>query len=404
PKPFVDELEPFDPARERRLRLGQEKEGTPLRQGTILTGGGRSRLGDSTDDATPTLADANRQRKVSSSGEQLSSAPGQTNDQTGPSPSIAHRRRVESGKQTAIDDHTSRDVIGGSISHDEFDVIAPSDRAVTALDGNARRHGPDPELARVPYLERLDTERKLNRTLKAVETLVMMAKEEGYVLAADYLQRYVGNEGGVSTLPWLNLRQYEPFQDAENRVRSHYENWFFGKNEDKTVGQPFLSLKKGKTLTLGTDGAGSPVMWEADWEPWLHDFVVNEIHPADVATREQDFMLAFGDAVIKGYGNIDFLRRGDVILVNGFVDMRFDERYDFEDDIGLAGFATHYTLDTPNVLAHELSNLADHGLAKPFSVQSSQLWAVSGYIKLVDGKPDGSKSNIVWREVETDAP
>ena len=33
PKPFVDELEPFDPARERRLRLGREKEETPGMQG-----------------------------------------------------------------------------------------------------------------------------------------------------------------------------------------------------------------------------------------------------------------------------------------------------------------------------------------------------------------------------------
>jgi len=111
-------------------------------------------------------------------------------------------------------------------------------------------------------------------------------------------------------------------------------------------------------------------------------------------------MAAFGDAAIKGYGNITFTRHGNVIYVAGQVDMRFDERFDFEDEFGLTGWLTHLSLRAPDVSARELHELEVHGLAQPFRTQSSKLWLVTGQIVLVGGDPDPSKSKFYWQELE----
>ncbi len=369
PKPFVDELEPFDPARERRLRLGQEKEAPPVRQGTILTGGGRRRLGEPSDDATPTLADANRrggkpspvrQRKVSSSADQPLSA----------------TRRVSTRPAAGLP----------TVSFDRL-----RETVEDMLLEDKQRSPDDPKLRE-----------ELEETINAVKEIVEIGRDDGFILSSEFLDRYVKNEGGTYTMPWSLLRGFSLFRSAEKTVRNHYENWFLGATHDDVFGEPFLRLQDGETIKLGTDGSSSRVRWDAVWKPNVFSLASKRDETPAVTRFERDFIAAFGAAAIKDYGNLSFTRRGDVIYVAGRVDMRFDERYDFEDDFGLAGWVSTLSLKLPNVTASDLRDLEVYDLAKPFRTQSSRLWLVTGFITLVDGQPDRSKSKINWRELDRD--
>ena len=369
PKPFVDELEPFDAARERRLRLGHEKEGAPLRQGTILTGGGRSGLGDPRGEATPGLADANRRGgKLSPGRKRKTSSPGSQ------PLSSTHRatNRAAVGLPTATNDRLL-ETIEDMFEEDE------------------QRSPDDPK-----------QRQELEETLEAAEIMIEHGREIGFTLAPEYLQRYIDRKGETLTLPWSQLRRFSFFRQAEQTVQGHYDGWFFDERDDRVFGEPFLFLEDGQSIKIGTDGTQSRVQWEAEWVPGPISLAARELEPKQTTILEQDHIAAFGAAEIIGYGNLSFSRRDDVIYVVGRVDMRFDERFDFEDKFGLAGWATLASPSVPNVSASDLRDLELYGLAKPFRTQSSMLWLVTGFITLVDGKPDRSKSSITWRELDSD--
>ncbi len=384
PETFVDSIEPFNQGRERKFRLGAKDEP----KSSLGAEHRSSRSSDRAVSGNAVNRKAGPQRRVRRSplATAIRGSGMATTDDLPKSTSPSGRPLIpvaQIGLQSALGQSNVRHRRGARGTQDADKEQQP--------ENNELRFPDDPELRD-----------ELRNTLDDVETLLGAGRDAGYILATEFLQRYISNRGGTYAMPWSLLRGFSFFRNGEKRVQRHYENWFFGDEHDKVFGETFLFLRDGETLKIGTDGTQSKVFWDAVWEPGLDDLYLGSFKPPDVANFERDYIAAFGAAAVKGYGNLSFTRRGDVIHVAGRVDMRFDERYDFEDDFGLVGWVTHFLPTLPSVTASDLRDLELHGLAKPFRVQSSRLWLVTGYITLVDGKPDRSKSQINWQDLDRD--
>ena len=385
PETFVDSIEPFDPGRERKLRLGiKDKAGASSR-------GAQQSSVRSSDRSVPSnaanrKAGAQRRDRRSRLATVIRGSGMAATDDLPKSTSPNGRPPIPVAQtvlQTALGQSNVSHRRGAGGTQDAAKEQQPENNELQFPD--------DPELRD-----------ELQNTLDDVETLLGAGRDTGHILATEFLQRYISNKGGTYAMPWSLLRGFSFFRSGEKRVQRHYENWFFGDKHDKVFEETFLFLRDGETLKIGTDGTQSQVHWDAAWKPGLDDLYLDSFEPPDVAQFERDYIAAFGAAAIKGYGNLSFTRQGDVIHVAGRVDMRFDERYDFEDDFGLVGWVTHLLPTLPGVTASDLRDLELHGLAKPFRVQSSRLWLVTGFITLVDGKPDRSKSQINWQDLDRD--
>jgi hypothetical protein len=367
PKAFVDALEPFDPARERRLRLGTGEEAASGAEAADLNDPRRARISG--------LGVANRRsgeaatravRRVSSSGIQSSDTVDKDSLQPTPSPSAPHRQSVESGMRHAIEQRSS--------------------------DHRAAKLPDDPELRE-----------RLQRTSDSARTMSEYWKGGGLDLSSDYLNRYLDGGGGTTELPWSMLEEYSYVPNAVETIRNYYDEWLGDERDDDKVGSPFLSMADGEILQLGEPGYQSPVQWENEW--YLNHWTLALTGSRELFQdpHDVDFLVAFGSAEVKGYGDFTFVRRGDLVHVVGHVDMRFDEIFNFEED-GVAYLASSITPNAPSIRDSDLRELAQYGLAKPFRTVSNQLWLVSGYIVLDDGGPDVSRTGLRWRLIDPNAP
>ncbi len=377
PKPFVDELEPFDPARERRLRLGQEKEGPPLRHGTILTGAGRGPRLRQTE--TPPTSPSTR--KTSGAADPSASAQG-------------------------------------------FDIIPPSERALGELEGNARRHGPDPEVARRTRDERLKREqedlrrtldedlerqkdgvrnddvdrgeisRRLERTGEAIDAMIASWRRDGSVLGAEFLERYRDGVGGVHPISWGKLMTYSKFRYEQEELKGHYLDWVRGELDDD-LWRPFMELSDGESIRVSTNQDGDPLKLTVNWDPVTvgSTFDLND-------GKDRDFARAVGQGEIESFGDLTFTRRGEIILVSGTVDMKLNEMFNFEPGI-LGWLDSLINSAGPSVSNEDLEEYETLGPAKEFLSTSRKIWQVTGRLVLRDdGTPDLRETVLFWSQAD----
>ena len=345
PKVFVDGLESFDPARERRLRLGLEQE----RQG-----GGQ-----------PAGSDVLRRTRMSSLG---------------------------------ADKQSDREVRETSQTNEVFEIPPPSERAMSELEGNARRHGPDPESAHHNYLTMQESLAKLPRTLEAVDAMIASWRRDGSDLAVDYFERYRDGAGETISMSWSDLQSFPKFRKEQETLKGHYLDWVRGELDDD-LWTPFLQLADGENITVSTNGKGEPLKLVADWGPVTFDSVLDHNEGKD-----RDFARGFGRGEIESFGNLSFIRRGNTIFVSGFVEMRFDETFDFETGV-LGPIGSFAAAGAPMVSNSDLRDLATLGTARPFTTTSQRLWQVKGRIVLhEDSTPDPNKTKLFWSDADLEEP
>lgn len=258
----------------------------------------------------------------------------------------------------------------------------------------------DPGRRFAPGPRRTPEERTIDKTLGLVRETETAFRGLGFELAADYLERYRHGVGGIDRWPWARLVSYDAARDADARVAAHFESWFTGGNKDSVWGEPFLNLADGETVTLGDLAADNGVRFEGEWYFADDTADIGRLPPSAQAhkRKQADFAYALGESVIRGFGEISFTRDKDRILVDGLVDFRFDEPYDYESNLTVF-LGTLFSDDLPTVSGTELRRLAEKGPAKEFRTTAGVLRRVQGVIVLTDGKPDPLRSSFAWQTV-----
>jgi len=280
-------------------------------------------------------------------------------------------------------------------------ITPPGERYMGYYEDPGRRYAP------APGPQRSAAERDNDKIGWLVRDIENVFRGRGFELAADYLERYRHGHGGVVQWSWERLVSYDAAKKADAAVTAHYERWFTGGLKDTKVGQAFLNLVDGQSRTEGSLNPDSDgykrLYWDGTWSFQDHTAGMERL-PAPVQAhkkRQADFGFAVGDAAIIGWGEITFTRDGDRILVDGLVDFRFDEPYDYE--AGLSGLlilgGTLFDDDLPTVSGSTLKRYADEGPAEVFRTQASILRRVQGVIVLTDGKPDPKRSSFHWQIV-----
>jgi hypothetical protein len=388
PQTFTDHVEPFDPPRERRLRLGAKEPGessgvpgqtTQPSRGTIL---GR----------VPMVAESAERRTVRSS-----------------AAATNRRQRVAEASSTPQPD---------------FEILPPSERAMSGLEENARRHGLDPVDARRARLDRLEREKgevrravqeqlgqqgdsvrntdldrgeisqRLEQTGRAIDAMIASWRRDGSILGAEFLQRYRDGVGGVRPISWGRLMTYSKFRHEQGRLKGHYLNWVRDKLDDD-LWTPFLELEDGESIRVSTNEAGKPLKLTVNWDPLTIGSAFNRSEGSD-----RDFARAIGQGEIESFGDLTFTRHGEIIFVSGIVDMKLNEEFNFEPGF-LPWLDSIFGSDGPSATNEEFEEYETLGPAKEFLSTSQKIWQVTGRIVLRDdGTPDPRETVLFWSEAD----
>jgi hypothetical protein len=295
PKVFVDGLEPFDPARERRLRLG-ERETT---EGGQVSGVGRTRM--SSPDA----------------GYQEHNRAGTDFDTDIPQPSQRALMEVETEPRP--------------------DRSPPGQRATKFA---IRVAG-----GRVEGIRSDDTKRNLHGVLLSAETFLDDLEIAGRHTSASLLRHYLLGTGAEVTLPAEFLSDWPLAQNAVDDVDAYFSDWMMGRLEDSRFGIPTLEIGDGERIVVGGDesgpaddlnervrweatfaGVGDAFFWRGNPNHRLQDFW-SAVRKLEFAGEE---MTTFGGATAQGFGYLVFEREGDIVTVRGVVDYRMHDIYKFD--------------------------------------------------------------------------
>ena len=357
PATFVDAIEPFNQTRERRFRLGIQSKA-----------------------------------EVSSGEQSQSTRPSRRTILGGAPEAGGSAQRRTSGSSVAAADRRHRDAAASSSSQSDFDITPPSERAMTNLEGNARRHGPDPEDARRSQLDRLEQEERLRRTGKSIDAMIASWRRDGSLLGAEFLQRYRDGAGGTRPIAWSELMTFPKFRREQERLKGHYLDWVRDELEDP-LWTPFLDLEDGQSVRVWTNGGGKRLKLTVNWDPVTRGSVL-DLNDG----KDRDFARAMGRSEIEGIGDLRFTRRDGIIYVSGIVEMSVDEKFDFEP--GVLGFiGSTAAKGAPSVSNRDLMDYVTFGPGETFRTTSTRLWQVTGRIVLrEDGTPDPDDTVLFWSE------
>jgi hypothetical protein len=217
-------------------------------------------------------------------------------------------------------------------------------------------------------LTRSFDERNVERAEAKMRAYVRRFREAGYHTAADHLERYLDRVSGTMLIDRDQARSFAPIQSAEEKNDQRFERSFLS---DTEVGhaKKLRGLKDGESVEISDDFA-------ADHGPFAFAGQV-----LDPSTR--DYALAFGSLGVKSYGNFTATRRGDEIHIQGIVDHKIKDPYDFNP-------GGPYSAE-PNLLER-------HGKAKPFERRG--LWSrrVNGTIRLEGGELRDPQ--FTWEDID----
>lgn len=282
PETFVTGLEPFDRAREQRLRRGAKASDTKVRQGVT----GRS-----------TLSDAARIRPT----------------------------------QNFADRDTADEEVHDIIPYWEraIGTLGPQDRTRSTPFPGIRDVDNDEALKRYQaYLDELEQRPKDVADARRRSWLfIQSASMGGYDEAVRAHEHYLEGSGEPLTVDAEVVRNYGPVKDAENGILGHLNDWFRGKLSDPRFGRPWLGLADGERIVVGDeafdrDMVGGLVRWEAGFDGPTEDY-----HPDD---ENSEARMTFNAGTLESFSQITFERHGDRIEVSGWTQFRVADRYDFE--------------------------------------------------------------------------
>ncbi|MDA0219248.1 MAG: hypothetical protein O3B22_06645 [Proteobacteria bacterium] len=217
---------------------------------------------------------------------------------------------------------------------------------------------------------------KARRALKSVGTLLGTFQNRGWATAAQLLQHFVEGSGTPVTVEPSYLANYGPVQDSGDTVVGYFRDWLLGARPDSQFGSPILSMRDGERIVIGGDASGPSedlterMHWDAAFRGVGDE--VTSLKLGNIADWIGEQQASIGGGTTTGYGYLVLERRGDEIAVEGFIDFRITDRYDFATDNWNPGY-------------HTLQHL---GLAVPFDI-ATPLWrrTFRATVRLVNGRP-----------------
>lgn len=144
-----------------------------------------------------------------------------------------------------------------------------------------------------------------------IQTGINKAREKGYNVAADNLQRWLNGTGGIKNESLDFLKQSSIFNDKRADIRS----WFETKENSKGLNLKIVAqkLKDNESTTFSE-------FWEASVSG--ESISLNE--------DERDLFFAWGTSTLKGTGNFTLTRNGNEITVSGSIEYTWKDKYNWE--------------------------------------------------------------------------
>jgi hypothetical protein len=160
-----------------------------------------------------------------------------------------------------------------------------------------------------------------------------MWRESGRNTSANHLERFLDGDGSPLAIDREEARSFAPIRDAERKNEWRLERSFLLGGEHAHA-EKLADLKDGETIEFRDD-------FKVDYGPG--SFASQALDP-----KTTDFATAFGRLGFKSDGNVTATRRGDTIEIDGTVNHRFDDRYDFNPGQPYASEPTHGTIKLDN--------------------------------------------------------
>ena len=191
--------------------------------------------------------------------------------------------------------------------------------------------------------------------------------DKGLFQSQEFLNHYRQGKGLPVKLTTDEINKRPVILNAVQTNRRRFEDSItkgYVDNNDK-IKSPFkdqiLKLKDGDSVVLHKDSSsGSSDFWD-------RDISIKDAKEAG----DLDFANALGNTKLRSFGSMKATRKGNVIEIEGVVDNKITDLYDFnEDDIQFSPFR----------------KLAEVGSARPFLIHGSKLEKVKGRLKVEHGK------------------
>jgi len=187
-------------------------------------------------------------------------------------------------------------------------------------------------------------------------------------------ERYLDGTGGAVDYDPRWILRHKKLQAAAKSIEGNYRDWIIGDletdNPSRAIVDRLLTLKSGQSLTAT--------------EPFDGRYKFDL--PAD---RFSDHRLLLGNGYIRAKGNSSFSRKGSIIEVNGVIENRIRDPFDFE-----KGRVTRF-LPGIEVRHDDMIRLEQHGRAKRFMVRSTWRRRIKGRLRIVP-IPGTKSSRLVW--------
>jgi len=187
-------------------------------------------------------------------------------------------------------------------------------------------------------------------------------------------ERYLDGTGGAVDYDPRWILRHKRLKAAANSIERNYQNWIVGdlKTDDpsRAIADRLLTLRSGQSITVKEPFDGR------------YKFELPE-------DRFSDHRLLLGNGFIRATGNFTFSRKGSTIEINGVIENRIRDPFDFT-----KGRVTRF-LPGVEVRHDDMIRLEQHGRAKRFMVRSTWRRRIEGRLRIVP-IPGTKSSRLVW--------
>jgi hypothetical protein len=251
-------------------------------------------------------------------------------------------------------------------------------------------------LRKIPTLTKEN--QKIRDDLKMITTIGRISGRD--VAATLGLHYLTGNGEPVELADLEKLRGYRPVRDGEARVERFIEGTLSGKNTPR-IKEP---LKKNIEAFAKSDQKEMHVKDKFEgsflFSPNLGS------GQRDIPIALSDMANAIGSGTIEGVTDITLTRKGNTIEIDGQVEYRLRDRYDFAKGKGTEDerLPQGWLALNPNLRRSHIQKLEDAGGVMPFDVTSTP-WrkTISGVLNVDNNgdiiKSGGQITKFQWRDI-----
>ncbi|MES0490391.1 MAG: hypothetical protein ABUK01_10390 [Leptospirales bacterium] len=176
--------------------------------------------------------------------------------------------------------------------------------------------------------------------------MITSAREDGYDVAADNLERFLDGTGGVKKLSVSWLRGFESVLDAEEKNRERFEG---------SLSDIADKMKDNSTRNF-------------------HDYWDRSL----TASQFGELYYASGTSTITSHGNFKLVMNGEYVTITGIVKHRWWDPYNWH--AGLAAYIPGFG----SISDEDALLLQKHRGAAPFRMEAHWSQKLSAKIKIID--------------------